>query len=120
MLFRSDAWAAAYWVDDMAESFGPNCMEAVRQGKQTLSIPLKELKADLAAKRIIYQNHSILKWCLSNMNVDTNKNGNIQPAKGKNPRARIDGAAALLNAYVIYKKHEEDYLSDVDILKEGA
>lgn len=115
-----DAWAAAYWVDDMAESFGPNCMEAVRQGKQTLSIPLKELKADLAAKQIIYQNHPILKWCLSNMNVDTDKNGNIQPAKGKNPRARIDGAAALLNAYVIYKKHEEDYLSDVDILKEGA
>ena len=32
----------------------------------------------------------------------------------------IDGAAALLNAYVIYKKHEEEYLSDVDIESEGA
>ena len=115
-----DAWAAAYWVDEMAESFGPNAMEPVRQGKQTLSIPLKELKADLAAKRVVYQNHPILKWCLSNMNVDTDKNGNIQPCKGKSPRARIDGAAALLNAYVIYKKHEEDYLSDVEIVKEGA
>ena len=115
-----DAWAAAYWVDDMAESFGPSCMEPVRQGKQTLSIPLKEMKADLAAKRIVYQNNPILKWCLTNMNVDMDKNGNIQPCKGKNPRARIDGAAALLNAYVTYKKHEEDYLSDVDIVKEGA
>ena len=115
-----DAWAAAYWVDEMQASFGPNCMEAVRQGKQTLSIPLKEMKADLAAKRIVYQNHPILKWCLSNMNVDTDKNGNIQPCKGKNPRARIDGAAALLNAYVIYKKHEEEYMSDVDINIPGA
>lgn len=115
-----DAWAAAYWVEEMQNSFGPNAMEAVRQGKLTLSIPLKELKADLAAKRVVYQNHPILKWCMTNMNVDTDKNGNIQPCKGKNPRARIDGAAALLNAYVIYKKHEEEYLSDVDIESEGA
>ncbi|MBQ9697028.1 MAG: terminase large subunit, partial [Acidaminococcaceae bacterium] len=115
-----DAWAAAYWVEDMQASFGPNAMEAVRQGKQTLSIPLKELKADLSAKRVIYQNHPILKWCLSNMNVESDKNGNIQPCKGKNPRARIDGAAALLNAYVIYKKHEEEYLSDVNVENEGA
>ena len=116
-----DAWAAAYWVDEMAESFGPNAMEAVRQGKQTLSIPLKEMKADLAAKRIVYQNHPILKWCLTNVNIDEDKNGNIQPhKKQKDSRLRIDGAAALLNAYVIYKKHEEDYLSDVEIVKEGA
>ena len=115
-----DAWAAAYWVEDMQASFGPNAMEAGRQGKQTLSIPLKELKADLSAKRVIYQNHPILKWCLSNMNVESDKNGNIQPCKGKNPRARIDGAAALLNAYVIYKKHEEEYLSDVNVENEGA
>ena len=115
-----DAWAAAYWVEDMQASFGPNAMEAVRQGKQTLSIPLKELKADLSAKRVIYQNHPILKWCLSNMNVESDKNGNIQPCKGKNPRARIDGAAALLNAYVIYKKHEEEYLSDVNVENKGA
>ena len=81
---------------------------------------LKELKADMAAKRIVYQNHPILKWCLSNMNIDSDKIGNIQPCKGKNPRARIDGAAALLNAYVTYKKHEEEYLSDVEFVKEGA
>ena len=115
-----DAWAAAYWVEEMQASFGPNAMEAVRQGKQTLSIPLKELKADLTAKRIVYQNHPILKWCLSNMNVESDKNGNIQPCKGKNPRARIDGAAALLNAYVIYKKHEEEYLADVNVDDKGA
>jgi phage terminase large subunit-like protein len=54
------------------------------------------------------------------MNVESDKNGNIQPCKGKNPRARIDGAAALLNAYVIYKKHEEEYLSDVNVENEGA
>jgi phage terminase large subunit-like protein len=108
-----DAWAAQYWVDEMAGEFGNKAMIGVRQGKQTLSNPLKELKADLCAKRIIYNNNPVLKWCMTNVNIETDKNNNIQPHKGKNQRARIDGFAALLDAYVIYKAHLTEY--DLDI-----
>ena len=108
-----DAWAAQYWVDEMASEFGGKAMLPVRQGKQTLSNPMKELKADFGAKRIIYNNNPVLKWCLTNVNVETDKNGNIQPHKGKNQRARIDFFAALLDAYVVYQDHMDEYDRDI-------
>lgn len=106
-----DAWAAEYWVEEMSETFGKENMVAVHQGKKTLSTPMHRLKADLAAKVIVYNNNPIDKWCLSNTAVDIDKNGNIQPHKGKNQRRRIDGAAALLDAYTVLYNHETDYES---------
>lgn len=106
-----DGWSAKYWVDDMRNNFGQMCVEPVIQGKKTLSAPMKTLAAELDAKHIVYNNHPILKWCMSNVAVDVDKNMNIQPCKTKNQRRRIDGFAALLDAYVIYQNHMEDYNS---------
>jgi len=104
-----DSWSATYWVEEMKDNFGKDSMEPVIQGKRTLSGPMHSLGADLAANKINYNNHPILKWCLSNTSVDIDKNGNIQPSKGKNQRKRIDGLAGLLNAYVTLERHYEDY-----------
>lgn len=106
-----DAWAAEYWVEEMADTFGKENMIAVHQGKKTLSAPMHSLRADLAAKVIVYNNNPIDKWCLSNTSVDIDRNGNIQPHKGKNQRRRIDGAAALLDAYAVLYNKETDYLA---------
>ena len=86
-------------------------MEPVIQGKKTLSGPMKNMGADLASKRINYNNNPILKWCLSNTAIETDKNLNIQPCKTNNQRRRIDGTASLLDAYVCMERHLEDYLS---------
>ena len=91
--------------------FGPNAMIAVRQGVATLSQPMKDLKADFQAHRIVYDDNPIDKWCLANTYTKTDINNNIQPHKGLNPRKRIDGTAALLDAYVVLQDHEEEYLS---------
>lgn len=103
-----DAWAAEYWVDEMQGEFG-EVMEKVWQGKKTLSAPMKSLGADLGAKKINYNNNPILKWCMSNVAIETDKNLNIQPCKTHNQRRRIDGFASLLNAYVELERHLEDY-----------
>lgn len=103
-----DSWSSGYWVSEMEGTFGKQCMEKVIQGKKTLSAPMKNLGADLIAKRIIYNNHPILKWCLTNTAVDTDKNANIQPLK-VNAWRRIDGTASLLNAYVTLERHLEEY-----------
>lgn len=108
-----DAWAAEYWVEDMATSFGKENMIAVHQGKKTLSAPMQSLGADLKAKKIIYNNNPIDKWCLTNTSVDIDRNGNIQPHKGKNQRRRIDGTAALLDAYTILHNREPEYMAMV-------
>jgi len=105
-----DSWSATYFVEEMTSYFGKESMEPVIQGKKTLSGPMKALGADLAAKKINYNNSSILKWCLSNVKADIDKNGNIQPAK-TSQRKRIDGFAGLLNAYVTLERHYEEYIN---------
>ncbi|PFI14654.1 terminase large subunit [Bacillus cereus] len=106
-----DRWSAKYWVEEMEGYFGKEAMVPVAQGKQTLSSPMKLLGADLESNLVNYNNNPIDKWCLSNTAIDIDKNLNIQPNKTKNQRRRIDGTAALLNAYVILQEKRNDYLN---------
>jgi phage terminase large subunit-like protein len=86
-------------------------MIPVRQGVLTLSQPMKELKADLQAGLIVYNNNPIDKWCLANTAIKTDINGNIQPIKGLDERNRIDGTMALIDAYVVLKDKFDEYQS---------
>jgi phage terminase large subunit-like protein len=106
-----DSWSAKYWVEEMKGNFGEESMIPVIQGKKTLSGPMKKLGADLESKLIIYNNNPIDKWCLSNTAIDVDKNDNIQPIKTSNQRRRIDGTAALLNAYVVLQDKMQDYIN---------
>ena len=91
------------------DEFGSDSMIAVRQGVYTLSFPMKELKADLIANKIIYNNNPIDKWCLSNMEIKTDINGNIQPIKGVDNRKRIDGGVSLIIGYVVLLDKMSEY-----------
>lgn len=94
------------------DEFGENSMIPVRQGVVTLSQPMKDLKADFAAKRIVYNNNPVDKMCLLNTEVSVpDKNGNIQPVKGADERRRIDGTAALLDGYAVLKNKMNEYAS---------
>lgn len=106
-----DSWSAKYWVEDMADYFGKNSMIPVIQGKKTLSDPMKRLHNDLCSKLVIYNNNPIDKWCLANTAFEEDKNGNIQPHKTSKPTRRIDGTAALLDAYTIYLDKRDEYMS---------
>ena len=106
-----DSWSATYFVEDMQGHFGKDAMIPVIQGKKTLSGPMRSMGADLESKRINYNNNPITKWNLSKTSVDIDKNDNIQPSKGKQQRKRIDGTAAMLNAYVIYQDKNQDYIN---------
>lgn len=106
-----DNWSADYFVQDMKNRFGAEVMEPVIQGKKTLSSPMKDLGADICAKRINYNQNPILEWCLYNTSIDIDKNDNIQPCKGNDRTKRIDGLASLLDAYVVYENNMEEYMS---------
>lgn len=109
-----DGWSATYFVEEMRNVFGASVIDLVFQGKKTLSGPMKSLGADLAKKKIVYNNNPVLKWCLCNTTVDVDRNDNIQPAKGKQGATRrIDGMASLLDAYVELENHLEEYMSMV-------
>ncbi|UUV23848.1 MULTISPECIES: terminase large subunit [Lysinibacillus] len=105
-----DRWSAKYWVEEMQNYFGKESMIPIAQGKQTLSSPMKLLKAELAKNRINYGNNPITKWCLTNTSISIDeKNNTIQPVKGTNQRRRIDGLAAMLNAFVVFNDKQSEY-----------
>lgn len=103
-----DEWSASHFKHAMEEEFGEHVLQVVRQGKKTLSAPMKLLGAMLERKELNYGNNPVLKWNLTNVAVDIDKNGNIQPDK-TNHRKRIDGFAALLDAYVILLANMGEY-----------
>lgn len=102
-----DPWNSQYWIQEMKDHGFD--MVVVRQGAQTLSQPMKELAADLAAKNINYNNNPLLKWCLTNTSVKRDENDNIRPIKGQHVRQRIDGAVSLLIAYTVLFQKMSDY-----------
>ena len=104
-----DPYSAKYWTEEMESNGFP--MVKCFQGVKTLSIPLQLMGSDLKAKKINYNNSSILKWCLSNMGVKTDINGNIQPIKAQSPKYKIDGAASMLDCYVGLNEHYQEYLN---------
>ena len=106
-----DSWSATYWVEEMRGEFGKESMVPVIQGKKTLSSPMQQLEVDLESKLIVYNNNPIDKWCLANTAKEEDKNGNIQPVKTSKRTKRIDGTAALLNAYVVLQDRLAEYQS---------
>ena len=106
-----DSWSAKYFVEDMQGYFGQESMIPVHQGKKTLSEPMKRLGNDLDSHAVIYNNNPVDKWCLANTAYEEDKNGNIQPHKTSKSTRRIDGTAALLDAYTVYIDHMQDYLN---------
>lgn len=103
-----DNYSARYWVDEMEA----NGFKMIRtpQGAKTLSLPMQNLGADLQKKKINYNNHPILKWCLTNTGIETDRNGNIVPVKNQSPKRRIDGTASMLDAYVGLFDNYESFL----------
>jgi len=98
-----DPYSAGYLVNELeSEGFSKDyCMIKVHQGSKTLSVPMQVLEADLKTKTLIYQNNPVTKWCLSNVELEKDRNGNYLPKKGSYER-KIDGVATILDCYVPY------------------
>lgn len=105
-----DRALAGYWQNEMSE-YGFE-MEKIPQGPFTWSQPMKELGCHLQEHKINYNNNPLLRWCLANTGVKAlNKDGieSIQPVKLQEHR-RIDGMVSLLNAWVGYVKHYDEFI----------
>lgn len=104
-----DAALSGYWVPEMTECGFD--MEKIRQGPFTWSYPMKDMGAALADHRVVYMGNPMLLWCLHNTaKKSQNADGieTIQPVKSASGR-RIDGTVSLLNAWVGYCKHIDEY-----------
>jgi len=102
-----DPYNSKYWIQQMQDTGFE--MQEVRQGFPTLSNPLKNMIADVKAKKIIFNNDEVIKWACLNLNIETDKNENIRPVKGKNKKRRIDPFMAMLDAYVVLENNFQDF-----------
>jgi len=97
-------------LNEFRAEFGANAMIPVRQGVQSLSEPMKNIKADLQAGRILADS-PIDQWCLINTRIKTDVNGNIQPIKSRDRTQRIDGTIALICGYRALMDHSKEYVN---------
>lgn len=97
-------------VEAYEDYFGADNLQKVIQGAQTLSMPMKELRALYKEGRIVDNANPIAEWCRSNVAIRTDVNGNIQPdKKNQDPRNRIDAWAAECDAFIAMKNIADDY-----------
>lgn len=105
--FGFDPYNAKEFVNRWTTENGPYGVEVVKQGSKTESVPLGELKK-LAENRTLYFDEEIMKFCMGNCIVLLDTNRNKKLCKEKND-AKIDAVAAMMDAYVAYKLHKENF-----------
>lgn len=79
----------------------------VRQGKQTESVPLGELK-QLAQDRALLFDEELMVFAMGNAMVDKDINNNKMLCKRRNDE-KIDPVSAMMDAYVAYKNYSDNF-----------
>jgi phage terminase large subunit-like protein len=91
-----DPWGSRSLCQRLQDEHGLTVTE-VPQTTKNLSEPMKEVDAAIAAGRIKHDGNPVMIYCIGNVCAKEDKNENVFPYKER-PEAKIDGAAALLNA----------------------
>jgi len=67
------------------------------QGYKSMSPPTKELLRLILSQKIRHDNNPVLRWCVSNLTVETDAAGNVKPSKKKSIE-KIDLAVSAIMA----------------------
>ena len=105
--FGYDPYNAKEFVQRWEMENGPYCIEKVIQGVKTESVPLGELK-HMAENRMLLFDQEAMSFCMGNCIVLTDTNGNQKLYKLRY-EAKIDAVAALMDAWVAYKLHKDEF-----------
>ena len=105
--FGFDPYNAKEFVARWEAENGPHGIEKVIQGARTESVPLGELKA-LSGQRLLIFDQALMSFAMGNAITMEDTNGNRKLLK-KRQEAKIDNVAALMDAFVAYKLHKEEF-----------
>lgn len=101
--FGYDPYYAKTFVERWERENGPFGIEKVPQGARTESVPLGELK-NLAGERMLLFDEQIMSYTMGNAITLEDTNGNRKLYK-KRREHKIDNVAAMLDAFVAYKRN---------------
>ena len=105
--FGFDPYNAKEFVARWEAENGPHGIEKVIQGARTESVPLGELKA-LSGERLLIFDQALMTFAMGNAITMEDTNGNRKLLK-KRQEAKIDNVAAMMDAFVAYKLHKEEF-----------
>lgn len=105
--FGYDPYNAVKFVDRWAQENSPYGIEKVIQGAKTESVPLGEIKK-LAGERMLLFDQEIMSFCMGHCVTMEDTNGNRKLVKNRRDE-KIDSVAAMMDAYVAYKLHKDDF-----------
>jgi len=102
-----DPYNAKEFITRWEGENGPHGIEKVIQGARTESVPLGELKT-LSGERLLIFDQALMTFAMGNSITMEDTNGNRKLLK-KRQDAKIDNVAALMDAWVAYKLHKEEF-----------
>src|SRR5690625_1487497 len=107
MSFGYDPYNAKELIEQWTREHGDYGLTVVRQGARTESVPLGEI-GNLAAERLLLFDEELMKFAMGNSIAVEDTNGNRKLSK-KRDSEKIDNVAALLDAWVAYKRFQEAF-----------
>ena len=105
--FGYDPYNARDFVERWERENGPYGIEKVPQGAKTETVPLGELKK-LSEERMLIFDQELMSFAMGNAITLEDTNGNRKLFK-KRRDEKIDNVSALMDAYVAYKAHKDDF-----------
>ena len=105
--FGYDPYNARAFVERWSMENSEYGVEKVIQGAKTESVPLGELKK-MASDRLLLFDEEIMEFCMGNCIVLEDTNGNRKLYKQRQDQ-KIDNVAAMMDAFIAYKLHTEDF-----------
>lgn len=105
LCFGYDPYNATAFVDRWCREHTSYGVEKVRQGVQTESVPLGELK-NLAHDKLLWFDEELMSFSMGNAITIEDTNGNRKLLK-KRYEEKIDNVSALMDAFVAYKLNKE-------------
>lgn len=105
--FGYDPYNAKDFVEAWSREHGEYGVTVVRQGAKTESVPLGEL-GNLASERLLLFDEELMKFAMGNSIAVEDTNGNRKLSK-KRDSEKIDNVAALLDAWIAYKRFQEAF-----------
>lgn len=103
-----DPYNAAEFMKRWIQEHGQYAIEKVLQGSKTESVPLGELKAFSEDRALIFD-EELMSFAMGNAITLEDTNGNRKLYKTRYDE-KIDNVSALLDAYVSFKLHKDDFI----------